>query len=326
MRRLVFPRALLSILTAVVLAVTAPHVSLAQGRAAPRAAAPAHVGPPVHVGGPVHGGPPVRVGVGFGYGYYPWWGGFGFGYRYGWYPFYRSWYPGWYGYGWWPPYAYGYPPYPYYYAPYDGDGYAGDMTSASLRLEVKPRDAEVYIDGYLAGKVDDFDGTFQRLRVRPGDHELVLYCDGYRTVKQHVTLGPNSDQKIQFAMEPLAAGETAEARPVPPPASETPQEPPPPPGYGRGAPPPQTPLPEPTSITFGSLSLNVQPADAEIIVDGAAWTIPPGEPRLVLRLPEGKHHIEIRKPGLATYTEDVGIQRGRTLTLNVSLHDLGGAR
>ncbi|HKW03519.1 MAG TPA: PEGA domain-containing protein [Vicinamibacterales bacterium] len=293
----------------------------------PRAPAPAHGGPPGHVGPPVHAGPLVHVGVGFHYGYYPWWG---FGFNYGWYPFYRPWYAGWYGYGWWPPYAYGYPPYPYY-GPYGGDGNAADMTSASVRLEVKPRDAEVYVDGYLAGKVDDFDGTFQRLHVPPGDHELVLYRDGYRTVKQHVTLTPNSDQKVQFAMEPLAPGETAEARPVPPApeAPQTQQEPPqsPPPGYGRGAPPPpQTPPQEPTSSTFGSLSLNVQPADAEIIVDGAPWTIPPGEPHLILRLPEGKHHVEIRKPGLATYTEDVGIQRGRTLTLNVSLHDLGGAR
>ena len=314
--RKVFPHALLSILVTALLVVTPPPVSLAQGRAAPRPVAPAHVRPPVRVG------PPVHVGVGFGYGYYPWWG---FGFRYGWYPFYRPWYPTWYGYGWWPPYAYGYPYYPYY-----TDSTAEDMTSASVRLEVKPRDAEVYIDGYLAGKVDDFDGTFQRLHVPPGDHELVLYRDGYRTVKQQVTLSPNSDQKIQFAMEPLAPGETAEPRPVPPPASETsppPQERQPPPGYGRGAPPPSQPPPqEPTSSTFGSLSLNVQPADAEIIVDGAAWTIPPGESRLVLRLPEGKHHVEIRKPGLATYTEDVGIQRGRTLTLNVSLQDPGGAR
>src|SRR5262245_22712637 len=50
------------------------------------------------------------------------------------------------------------PPYGHRYAAPDG----------SLRLEVKPREAEVYIDGYYAGTVDDFDGTFQRLRVVPG--------------------------------------------------------------------------------------------------------------------------------------------------------------
>jgi hypothetical protein len=31
-----------------------------------------------------------------------------------------------------------------------------------------PRDAEVYVDGYYAGTVDDFDGTFQRLHIDTG--------------------------------------------------------------------------------------------------------------------------------------------------------------
>ena len=36
--------------------------------------------------------------------------------------------------------------------------YYGDV-----RLMVRPRDAAVYVDGYYAGVVDDFDGVFQRL-------------------------------------------------------------------------------------------------------------------------------------------------------------------
>ena len=54
---------------------------------------------------------------------------------------------------------------------------------ASVRLDVKPKEAEVYVDGYYAGMVDDFDGTFQRLRVEPGEHEIELWLDGYRTVQ-----------------------------------------------------------------------------------------------------------------------------------------------
>ena len=38
----------------------------------------------------------------------------------------------------------------------------------SLRLKVKPREASVYVDGYFAGRVDDFDGMFQRLQDRIG--------------------------------------------------------------------------------------------------------------------------------------------------------------
>ena len=71
-------------------------------------------------------------------------------------------------------------PYPY------GYGYRTYEPEASVRLEVKPKEAEVYVDGFYAGIVDDFDGTFQRLRVPPGEHELELWLEGYRTVRQKV--------------------------------------------------------------------------------------------------------------------------------------------
>jgi hypothetical protein len=59
---------------------------------------------------------------------------------------------------------------------------------ASVHLDVMPRDAEVYVDGYYAGVVDDFDGMFQRLRVEPGEHEVTLYRDGYRAFHQRAYL------------------------------------------------------------------------------------------------------------------------------------------
>ena len=96
----------------------------------------------------------------------------------------------------WGPYPYpAYPPYRYYRDP-----------GASVRLEVKPKEAEVFVDGYYAGIVDDFDGAFQRLRVEPGEHEITLYLDGYRTVRQKVYLTPNNTFKIKYALERLAAG------------------------------------------------------------------------------------------------------------------------
>ena len=39
---------------------------------------------------------------------------------------------------------------------------------AALRLKVEPRDAEVYVDGFYAGLVDDFDGAMQKLKIVPG--------------------------------------------------------------------------------------------------------------------------------------------------------------
>jgi hypothetical protein len=233
-------------------------------------------------------------------------------------------------------------------------GYGYDQTSA-LRLDVTPKQAEVYVDGYRAGIVDNFNGIFQRLRVWPGDHELVLYLPGFRTVHQHLYLAPGADQKITFSMEPLRPGEMNEPRPAPPalepgtatlgtprpmgpPRQGPPQGPPPqgqpqPQGPPQPMGPPQGPPPgggPPGTVhpaqpqggsesAFGSLSIQVQPADAEVFVDGEKWTAPAGQARLVIQLAEGKHKVEVRKEGFEKYSSDIQIRRGETNTLNVSL-------
>ena len=71
--------------------------------------------------------------------------------------------------------------------------------------------------------------------------------------------------------------------------------------------------------TFGTLSIRVQPGDAEVLIDGARWNAPAGQDRITVELAEGRHHVEIRKAGFNQYTEDVLIRRGATLPLNVSL-------
>ena len=108
---------------------------------------------------------------------------------------------------------YGYQ-YPYPMRPY-GYGYRNYEPEASVRLEVKPKEAEVYVDGYYAGIVDDFDGTFQRLRVEPGEHEIELWLDGYRTVKQKVYLTQDNTFRVKYQMERLASGQAPEPKPQP---------------------------------------------------------------------------------------------------------------
>lgn len=221
--------------------------------------------------------------------YDPW---FGFGYQYPWGPY---------------PYPY---PYPYrYYDP-----------GAAMRLDVKPREAEVYLDGYFAGVVDDFDGAFQRLRARPGEHEIVLYLDGFRTVRQKLYLTPRNTVKLKYAMEPLAAGEQPEARPQPAPAPPPPgpRMGPPPPGRGpagRGTPPGP---PRENASEYGTLSIHVQPLDADVLIDGQLWRGPAQDP-LVIEVAEGPHTIEIRKTGYRSYVTRVEVRRGASTPLNVSL-------
>jgi hypothetical protein len=130
-------------------------------------------------------------------GYYPFgFGGFGFyGYGYG----YDPW-------GYYDPYGYGYfggydpmmDPYGYGgIEPYGGGYYSQGGSSsrsfeqASLRLKIKPRDATVYVDGYAAGIVDEFDGVFQRLHLDAGPHRIEIRAPGYETLTFDVRLDPD---------------------------------------------------------------------------------------------------------------------------------------
>jgi len=235
------------------------------------------------------------------------------------------------------PVQWGYPypyPYPYPFHPPVDPG-------AAIRLEVKPKEAEVYVDGYYAGIVDDFDGTFQRLRVPPGEHTITLYMDGYHSVTQKVYLEPDNTFRIKYTMEKLGASEQPEPRPVQPaapPAGAMPLQPgaPPQPGEPRPMPParrgpPPRPLPPennpnaapsaPGVAGYGTLAIRVQPADAEVLIDGQPWHGSPGSDRLLVDVAGGRHAVDIRKPGYIGYVTEVQVRPGETTPLNVSLRN-----
>jgi PEGA domain len=222
------------------------------------------------------------------------WGGYGFGYGYG---------------GYWQ-----YPP-PYYW------GGVYDPTGAA-RLQITPSQTQVFVDGYFAGIADKFDGTFQRLRVEAGEHELEFYLDGYRTVRQPVLFRREGTITIKHVMEPVTAGQTSE-RPTPtaPPAGDRQMQNPagPPAGY-RGYPADRAPdQGRGERDDFGTLAIRVQPADAEILIDGQRWDGSEGGSRLSIQLVDGPHRVEIRREGFRPYAANVRIRRGQTETLNVSL-------
>ncbi len=237
---------------------------------------------------------------------------------------YYPYYPFAFGLGW----GYGpWYPYPYYGYPY----YSVDP-GGSLKLEVKPPQAEVYVDGYYAGIVDDFDGTFQRLHTTPGEHEISLFLDGYRAIHQKLYVQPNVTTKVKYEMVKLGAGEQPEPKPQPPnppPQNYDPgQNPyPGPPSTRRAPPQPREPRnpgepgdPRAAEVNgYGTLSVRVQPGGADIMVDNEKWNGPEGQERMFIELPEGRHMVEIRKGGFRSYITDVDIRRGETASLNVSL-------
>ena len=107
-------------------------------------------------------------------------GAFGLGYFY--YDPYR-WYPGYYG----SPYGYG------YYPPV-GSGFGFDV--GELRLQVFPRNAQVFVDGYYAGTVDDYDGMFQALKLEAGPYQIRISAPGFEDLTFDVRINPG--QKVNY--------------------------------------------------------------------------------------------------------------------------------
>ena len=255
---------------------------------------------------------PWSFGIGFSFGY-----GYG-GYGYGFGPYgYGPW-----GYG-YAPWGYGYasPWYPYGPYPY---GYWMDGATSEVRIDADQVGAEVYVDGYRAGVVDDYDGVFQRLRLEPGEHELVLYLNGYRTIREPLFLNARSTRTFRLQMERLGPGETSEPPPAPTPRAqrERDRDPELPPRqdrpYDRQPVEPEQRIEIAPETRFGTLSLRIQPGDAEVLIDGERWTTTPGDNRMNIRLSAGRHKIEIRKDGFERYSEEIGVRENITFTLNVS--------
>ena len=213
-------------------------------------------------------------------------------------------------YPWWPRAIYPYPYYPLY------------QQRAEARLQVTPRETAVYVDGFYAGIVDDFDGFFQRLSLPPGGHELVFFLEGYRTEHRRVYFAPGSTFRLQMAMVPLAAGMASEpptVAPLPPPPPEgsyiTPRTP-----QTRVLPPP--PAEEP--IPQGTLSMRVDPKDAMVTIDGRLWQSSDSG-KYAIDLPAGPHRIEATKPGYQRFSLEILLHEGETAVLNIILVQGGSA-
>ncbi len=121
-------------------------------------------------GGGFRGGGAVFVGPAYGYGYGPMWGG------------------GWYG-----PYGY-----PGIYGGYGGYGvYNTHPESGQLKFDTRQKDAQVYINGALAGTVKDMKSTW----LKQGDYDLEIRAmNGERyAAKIYISQGNTIKIRPQFS-------------------------------------------------------------------------------------------------------------------------------
>lgn len=117
----------------------------------------------------------VFIGGGFGD---PWWG-YGYGGPY--------WGSGYYG----PGYLYGY-------------GYS--HPSSGLKIKVAGTNAkreEVFVNGNYAGTVDDFNGIFQELHLRPGHYRMEIRATGFRPLDFNVLIQRGKTITYRGELQPV---------------------------------------------------------------------------------------------------------------------------
>lgn len=189
------------------MALSAPHMAEAQsrGRAVPRGSVQA--GRPLSrpaVRGPVrtyrpsyYAARPYYYRPGFYYGYTPFINSVFFYGRPGYFGGYGYGNPFWgYGPGYMPfggAYAWGYG-----YGGYSGRPYGG------VRIDLPQRDAEVFVDGYFVGTVNDFDGRLQQANLEAGPHQIEVREDGFEPITFDVNIEPGRTITYRSSMRPLA--------------------------------------------------------------------------------------------------------------------------
>jgi len=60
-----------------------------------------------------------------------------------------------------------------------------------LQLDVEPRRARVYVDGWLVGVVDEFSGYYHHLDLPGGPHRIELVASDYDLLLVEVVVSPN---------------------------------------------------------------------------------------------------------------------------------------
>jgi hypothetical protein len=264
-------------------------------------------------------------------GYYPYYGGgrypyyyspfFGFGLGFGFPYFYNSFYP----YGAWgfDPFwggGYGYYDGGYYGGGYGGGGYYGGgegenhRASGAVRLMVDPTDTEVYVDGTLAGTVDDFNGLSRHLELSAGRHEITLKHAGYKTHRFQVYASGGDLLKVRYDMEKGSGEDSSDdviTQGAPP--SRNSDEPS---GDERRGEERRMAV-APPRAEMGSLRMQIEPGDATVYVDGAFRGT--GREVARLELPEGRHRIEIVRPGFKTFSQEVDVTSDHPAALSVTL-------
>ena len=248
------------------------------------------------------------------YGHYPYYG-FSYGYGYG----YGSGFYGYYGYplyGYWPAYS----PYSYYpryggYVVADAGQSGRPVPIGAIDLNVKPKKAQVFIDGRYVGLVKNFDGFPNYLWLQRGSYELTFYLPGYENLVRRIDVIPGEviafHDRLQAGVAELPEARTDVREPAP--WQQRPAR--------RAA--PEGAESDITDLRSepASLELRVRPAEASVYLDGRF--LGSGRELSNLRAPliidSGEHVLQVVHPDFATERREFTAKPGEDIDLEVEL-------
>ena len=171
----------------------------------------------------------------------------------------------------------------------------------ALDLDLEPQDAEVFVDGYLVGNADQFDGYPDYLWLEEGTYEVAFFRHGYQTLFRQYTIYPGVIVEVDDRMR---KGEAVRPEPS-----------------GGGYPPETEPVGPASGEAFGRIALSGSPSDAAVYLDGH-FVGTAGE---ISRLSEGllvepgDHVVELVRPGYGSERRPVSVAAGERIDFDLGL-------
>jgi len=114
--------------------------------------------------------------------------------------------------------------------------------TATVKIEVNPNRAAVFVDGQFVGHVGEFEGAGRGMLVAPGAHKIRVALPGYQTFETEISALAN--QKVEVKTD-LVKSNAGGEDPMLNPAGNDHAAPPPPPDRGTAPPPPDRATPPP---------------------------------------------------------------------------------
>jgi len=78
--------------------------------------------------------------------------------------------------------------------------------AAQFRVDIRPKNAAVYVDNGYLGHGSDFGGRFHSMLVSPGKHHLKIMLAGYKTYETDIDASANQKSEMKIVLEKAANG------------------------------------------------------------------------------------------------------------------------